>query len=57
MFGLFKKKSPADKLREEYKKLSQEAFDLSKTDRKAADLKTAAADKIMSQLEALEGKG
>jgi len=54
MLGLFKKKSPADKLRAEYKKLMEEAFRLSKTDRTAADLKTAEADKIMTQLEALE---
>lgn len=54
MFGLFKKTSPADKLRKEYAKLMQEAYDLSKTDRTASDLKTAEADKIMKQIEALE---
>lgn len=54
MFGLFKKKSPADKLRAEYRKLMEEAFNLSKTDRTASDRKTAEADKIMSQIEALE---
>ena len=43
MFGLFKKKSEQDKLREEYKKLTEEAFRLSKTDRVAADQKTAEA--------------
>lgn len=53
MFGLFKKKSPEDKLREEYKKLTEEAFRLSKTDRIAADQKTAEAEQIMTQLEAL----
>ena len=53
MFGLFKKKTPEDKLREEYKKLTEEAFRLSKIDRTAADQKTAEAEKIMTQLEAL----
>jgi len=53
MLGLFKKKSPEDKLRAEYKKLTEEAFRLSKTDRIAADEKTAQAEKIMTQLEAL----
>jgi len=32
-----------------------EAFDLSKTDRKASDAKYAEADKIMKEIEALEG--
>ena len=41
MFGFFKKKSPADKLNEKYQKLMQESFNLSKTDRKAADAKVA----------------
>ena len=53
MFGLFKKTSPADKLRKEYQKLMEEAFILSKRDRTAADLKYAEADKIMQQIEAL----
>lgn len=57
MFGLFKKKSEQDKLREEYKKLTEEAFRLSKTDRVAADQKTAEADKIMTQLESLNNVG
>jgi len=55
MFGLFKKKSPTDKLRDQYSKLMSEAFDLSKTDRKASDAKYAEADKIMKEIEELEG--
>lgn len=54
MFGLFKKRSAEDKLRETYKKLTEEAFRLSKTDRVAADQKTAEAEEIMTQLEALK---
>ena len=32
MFGLFKKKSEADKLQEQYQKLMKEAFDLSQSE-------------------------
>jgi hypothetical protein len=53
MFGLFKKKSEADKLKEQYEKLMKEAFNLSKTDRTASDAKYAEADKIMKQIEAV----
>ena len=51
MFGLFKKKSPIDKLKEKYTKLMEEAFQLSKTDRRAADEKYAEAEEIMKQME------
>ena len=37
MFGLFKKKSEADKLQEQYQKLMKEAFDLSKVNRTKSD--------------------
>jgi hypothetical protein len=57
MFGLFKKKSVEEKLREEYKKLSEEAYHLSKTDRTASDAKMALADQIMDQLEAMQKSG
>jgi hypothetical protein len=53
MFGLFKKKSEKEKLSAEYKKLMEEAFNLSKTDRKASDAKTAEADAILKKMEAL----
>lgn len=56
MFGLFKKKSEADKLRDRYKKLMEEAYKLSKIDRKAGDAKMAEADEIMKQIEALSEK-
>jgi hypothetical protein len=54
MFGLFKKKSEAEKLQEEYAKLMKEAFVLSKTDRKKSDAKTAAADEVMKKIEAIK---
>ncbi len=58
MFGLFKKKDPIqakiDKLTEIYKKNIEEAFKLSRSDRKASDLKTAEADEILKQIEELK---
>ncbi len=53
MFGLFKKKSEAEKLKEKYEKLMKEAFNLSKIDRTASDAKYAEADQIMKQIEAI----
>lgn len=53
MFGLFKKKTEADKLRAKYESLMKEAFTLSKSDRTASDLKYAEADQLMSQIESL----
>jgi len=54
MFGLFKSKSPIEKLQKQYQKLHEEAFKLSKVDRKAADLKFAEAEEIGKQIEALK---
>ncbi len=55
MFGLFKKKSPADQLRSQYEQLLKEAFRLSKIDRMASDQKYSEANEIMKKIEALEG--
>ena len=44
MFGLFKRKTPLEKLQEKYNKLTEEAFKLSKIDRKASDAKQAEAE-------------
>lgn len=46
MFGLFKKKTEKEKLQAKHEKLLQEAFNLSKTNRKASDKKTAEADEV-----------
>lgn len=54
MFGLFKKKSKLDKLRDQYAKLQKDAFDLSKTNRQLADKKTAEAEEIAKQIDALK---
>ena len=51
--GLFRKKSEKEKLQAKYKKLIDEAYKLSHRDRKASDLKTAEADAVLKQIEAL----
>uniref|UniRef100_UPI0040489AD6 Lacal_2735 family protein n=1 Tax=Roseivirga sp. TaxID=1964215 RepID=UPI0040489AD6 len=52
--GLFSRKSDKEKLNEKYKKLIDEAYKLSHTDRRASDLKTAEADAVLKQIEALK---
>ena len=55
MLGIFKKKSELEKLEEKHAKLLEEAYALSKSDRSAADRKTAEAaelDKKIAQLRA-----
>ena len=54
MFGLFKKKSQKDKLLELYKKKKEEAFNLSKIDRKKSDEKEKEASDILIALDELE---
>lgn len=56
MFGLFKKKSEIDKLSDKYKILLKEAHNLSTSNRKLSDAKTAEADKVLKQIEQLEKK-
>jgi len=51
---MFWKKSPLQKLNKKYEKLKQDAYNLSKTDRMAADLKEAEAEKILKEIEVLE---
>jgi hypothetical protein len=53
MLGLFKKKSPKEKLQEKYKKLLEESYKLSSTNRKASDAKAAEADEILKQIDLL----
>ncbi len=54
MLGLFKKKSEVDKLQEQYKKLMKQAFELSKSNRTKSDEKTAEAEEILKQIDALK---
>jgi hypothetical protein len=53
MFGWLKPKSQEEKLEALYKQKLQEAFELSKVNRAKADLKTAEAEAIAQELEAL----
>ncbi|TAF67052.1 MAG: Lacal_2735 family protein [Cytophagales bacterium] len=54
MFSFFKKKSEVEKLQKQYEKLLQEAYQLSHSNRRMADEKTAQAAQIMQQIEALQ---
>jgi len=54
---MFWKKSPKEKLTKKYKQLMQEAFELSKIDRQKSDAKTAEAEEVMKEIEALVDEG
>lgn len=54
MFEIFKKKTEAEKLQKVYGNLMEEAFILSKTNRTKSDEKTAEAEEILKQIEALK---
>ena len=53
MFGLFKKKSEKEVLNNKYKKILEEAYKLSTSNRKESDSKYAEADKILKKIESL----
>jgi len=53
MLGLFKKKSEVEKLEEKYKKLLEEAFKLSTSNRTLSDQKSAEANEILKRIEQL----
>ena len=57
MFGLFKKKSELEKLQDAYKKVLQQSFELSKTDRAASDAKQVEADEILKKIDTLRDQG
>lgn len=54
MFGLFKKKTQKDKLQQQYKKLLEEAFTLSTSNRKMSDQKIYEAEQLLAQMESLD---
>mgnify|MGYP001271977455 FL=1 len=56
MFGIFKKKTQKEKLLTLYKKKKEEAFILSKIDRRKSDEKEKEANEILEALEALDKK-
>lgn len=51
MFGM---KSKKEKLEAKLKKLQEEAYQLSRTDRKKSDAKTVEAHEVQKQLDAME---
>ena len=55
MFGIFKKKTAVEKLQDRYKKLMSEWHELSATNRSASDLKYAEAQKILDDIDKLNG--
>ncbi len=54
MLRLFKNKTDREKLNVKYKKLLEEAHQLSTSNRSASDAKHAEAQKVLQQLEALD---
>ena len=57
MFGLFKKKSPVEKLNKKYQDLMSEAHRLSTTNRQASDAKFAEAQEVLGQIENIQKEG
>ena len=56
MFGIFKAKSEIEKLEDKYKKLLQESYSLSTSNRKLSDSKTAEANEALKQIDLLKNK-
>ncbi len=54
MFGLFKRKSEIEKLQDQYKKLLEESYKLSTTNRSKSDEKQAEAQNILEKIERLK---
>ncbi|WP_299769286.1 Lacal_2735 family protein [uncultured Dokdonia sp.] len=53
MFGLFGKKSPLEKLQKQHKKILEDAFKLSKSNRSESDALYAKAAEIEKEIAAL----
>lgn len=53
MFRLFNKKSEKEKLQKRYIRLLEEAYQLSKVNRKESDAKMAEADELQKQIDVL----
>jgi chaperonin cofactor prefoldin len=51
--GLFKRKSPQEKLQKKYKKLLEDFHRLSSIDRKKADAALAESEEVMKEIERL----
>ncbi len=51
MFGLLKRKTAEEKLQAKYKKLLEESYKLSHTNRAASDQKVAESEAVLKQIE------
>ncbi len=56
MFNFFKKKTKMQKLEDKYKRLTEEAYNLSKYNRAKSDAKTVEASRVLSEIEKIENK-
>ena len=56
MFKIFKRKSKVEKLESKYKKLLEESFILSTTNRKLSDVKKTEAEKVLNQIKLIKEK-
>ena len=54
MFNIFKKKTPLQRLKDKYKLLTEEAYNLSKNNRTKSDAKTAEASKVLDEIEKID---
>lgn len=54
MFGLFKKKTQAEKLQLKYQKLMEESYKLSTVNRKQSDDKMTEANNVLEQIDRLK---
>jgi len=54
MFGLFKKKSEKEKLTDLYKKIKEQAYVLSKTNRKESDKLEKEANDILEKIDIID---
>ena len=56
MFGLFGKSNAIEKLQRRHKKVLEESYKLSHTNRAASDQKAVEAEEIMKKIESLRAK-
>lgn len=56
MFGLFRKKSKSEMLKQKYEKFLEEFYKLSHTNRTASSLKATEADEVLKEMEKLSSQ-
>ncbi len=56
MFGLFKRKSPIEKLQVKYNKLMKDYHEISKVNRKEAEKYYVQAETILTEIKAVQSK-